>query len=387
MGETIRDVVVVGAGYAGMRAALRLAWRAPQLAITLVDPRATFSQRVRLHQLACGQSVAAPSLAHWCARAGINFVQARARGLDRRRAILQTDGSELHYDRLVLALGSTAELTTPGAHDHAYSIAHEAGARALASRLQALPAGARVAVVGGGLTGIEAACEIAEGFGQLSVQLLTRATLGEGALAPGGRARVLRAFARLGVALREGFEVVAVEPGRVLGTQGAEAVDACVWSSGFRATPWAREVGLPTGALDRLRVDRTLRCIDDPHIYGIGDAAAPEPARGAPSLMSCRLALPMAGVAADNLAGELHGRTPRSFTAIDAGRCISLGRELGVVQLHRTDGRLRDASLGGTAAAWTKERICRFTVWLLEREAAAAARARRRALAPAEVAA
>lgn len=387
MGETIRDVVVVGAGYAGVRAAFRLAWRAPQLAITLVDPRESFSQRVRLHQLACGQSVAAPSLAGWCARAGISFVRAYAGGLDRRRAILQTDGGELHYDRLVLALGSTAELTTPGAHDHAYSLAHESGARALASRLQALPAGARVAVVGGGLTGIEAACEIAESFGQLSVQLLTRGSLGEGALAPGGRARVLQALARLGVTLREGFEVTAVEPGRVLGAQGPLEIDACVWSSGFRATPWAREAGLPTGALDRLRVDATLRCIDDPRIYGIGDAAAPEPSRGAPSLMSCRLALPMAGVAADNLARELHRRALRPFVAVDAGRCVSLGRDLGLLQLHHGDGRLRDASLGGGLAAWTKERIVRYTVWLLEHEAAAAARARRRALAPAEVAA
>jgi NADPH-dependent 2,4-dienoyl-CoA reductase/sulfur reductase-like enzyme len=55
-------VVVVGGGYAGTVAALRLAGRARRRAsVTLVDPKDSFVQRLRLHQVATGQKVAQPA--------------------------------------------------------------------------------------------------------------------------------------------------------------------------------------------------------------------------------------------------------------------------------------------------------------------------------------
>ena len=57
-------VVVLGAGYAGLMAAMRLAKKTrPDVAITLVNAGDAFYERVRNHQLAAGESVGRHPLA------------------------------------------------------------------------------------------------------------------------------------------------------------------------------------------------------------------------------------------------------------------------------------------------------------------------------------
>jgi NADH dehydrogenase FAD-containing subunit len=374
------SVLVLGAGYAGLRCALRLAWRDPSIAITIVDARATLCERVRLHQVAAGQEVPKRSLATMCRDAGVEFVQARAQRIDAARRVVLTDVGELRYDRLVLALGSHTDLSTPGAAEHCDRIAEESAAIALAKRLAHLPDGASVAIVGGGLTGIETATELAESYPRLHFTLVARDPLGHGLAGESGTRRIRATLARLGVVVRDRFAVHAVERGRLLGEGDVIPFHVCVWTAGFRAASLARDSGLRVDASDRLCVDATLRCPDHPEIWGIGDSAIPD-APLAPMLMSCRLALPMAALAADNLARERGGARLKRFVARDAGRCVSLGRSEGLLQFHHLDGRLRGASLGGGAAAWVKEKIVRYTVAVLRGEARRAAHARRPTLA------
>jgi NADH:ubiquinone reductase (H+-translocating) len=386
MAATTNEVVVLGAGYAGLRCAMRLAWRDPQASITVVDARDTLCERIRLHQAAAGQPVPRRELGSMCRDAGITFVRARAERIDADAQVIHTDVGELRYDRLVLALGSHTDLSTPGAAEYCDRLGDEAGALVLARRVANLPDGAELVVVGGGLTGIETASELAQAWPRLHVQLVTRDALADGLLGEPGLLRVRASLTRLGVRVHEHFEVRAVERSRLCGPAATLPFHLCVWTPGFRAPALARDSGLAVDGQDRLRVDATLRCAEHPEIYGIGDAAITE-ATLAPLLMSCRVALPMAGLAADNLAREREGAALRPFVMRDVLRCISLGRDDGLVQLHRGDGSLRELAFGGGAAAWLKEKICRYTVWLLEHEARTATRARRKqpALAAAAV--
>ncbi|MBC8070307.1 MAG: FAD-dependent oxidoreductase, partial [Deltaproteobacteria bacterium] len=118
MATKSREVVVLGAGYAGLRCAMRLAWRDPQATITVVDARESLCERIRLHQAAAGQSVPRRGLAAMCRDAGIAFVRARAERVDADARVIHTDAGELRYDRLVIALGSRTDLSTPGAAEH-----------------------------------------------------------------------------------------------------------------------------------------------------------------------------------------------------------------------------------------------------------------------------
>src|SRR5690606_27765007 len=83
MGRPTR-VVVVGAGYAGLWAALRLDRRRRRVPmnITLVNARAEFVERIRLHQLISGHRVRRWPLGPFLAGTGIQFVEATVKRLD-----------------------------------------------------------------------------------------------------------------------------------------------------------------------------------------------------------------------------------------------------------------------------------------------------------------
>ncbi|KAF0849084.1 NAD(P)/FAD-dependent oxidoreductase [Nocardia caishijiensis] len=75
-------IVVLGAGYAGLAAARRLARTSRDATITVVDSRAEFVERVRLHQEAAGQSIRRWDLRKMLERKGIEFVRAQVSDLD-----------------------------------------------------------------------------------------------------------------------------------------------------------------------------------------------------------------------------------------------------------------------------------------------------------------
>ena len=79
MQQASTEVVVLGAGYAGLMAAMRLAAKTDgrRVGITLVSERDTFDERVRNHQLAAGQRLQLYPLAAMLQGTRIQFVRGR----------------------------------------------------------------------------------------------------------------------------------------------------------------------------------------------------------------------------------------------------------------------------------------------------------------------
>jgi NADH dehydrogenase len=360
-------VVVLGGGYGGLTAALRVAGRTRGRGaeVTLVNGSDTFVERIRLHQVAAGQKVAARPIAELLAGSGARFVRGWATGLDlaaQRVTVEAEDGPRaLDYDYLIYALGSTVDTTTvPGVSEHAHSLASAAAAEALARELPAVAArGGQLVVVGGGLTGIEAATELAEAHPGLRVRLVTRGKLGAG-LSRAGRAHLRRSFERLGISVQEDSTVQRVEAGAlVVEGQAAVPFDLCVWAGSFSVPALAREAGLAVNERGQVLVDAYLRSLSHPAVYGAGDATTPAVDVGAPIRMACATALPMGSLAADNVAAAIAGRPQTPFRFAYAGQCISLGRRDGLFQLVHDDDSPRERVATGRLGAWLQERVCR----------------------------
>jgi hypothetical protein len=177
------------------------------------------------------------------------------------------------WDILLYALGSGPALDAiPGLRAHAHHVATEDGARRLSKALDALPAHGRVAVCGGGLTAIATAAELAEVCGPGVVTLVTAAEIGAG-LSPAAQAYARDTLRDLGVATLKRSRVAHVAPGAVTLDSGAEIpADVTVWCGGFVPAPLANEAGLDTDGGGRLSVDPMLRASAHPLIFGAGDA-------------------------------------------------------------------------------------------------------------------
>lgn len=365
-------VVIIGAGYAGLSCALRLSRKAPRgTQITLINAGEHFVERIRLHEQAAGKLPVVRPLAGLVAGTSIALRIGWVEKLDLAGHSLTVGGEQLSWDRLVLALGSQVDVdVVPGVREHAHTLDAPATSW-LAALIPSIAARrGKIAIVGGGLTGIEVASELAEAFPALSVALITRGEVAPG-FAPAARSHVRRTLARLGVSLREHVAVREVEPRRLITADGPLAHDACVWASGFRAPSLAAEAGLAVNARGQAWVDATLRACDHPDVYVAGDALALREPLAVALPMGCKSAFPTGFHVAENLARELHDKPIRPFTYGSLPYCVSLGRRDGLLQLPGARPRV----LTGGFAARLKELICTGTTWALalERQSAALA--------------
>ncbi|MFF0314809.1 NAD(P)/FAD-dependent oxidoreductase [Micromonospora sp. NPDC005252] len=364
-------IVVLGAGYAGAIAAGRLARRLhpDDIEITVVNAEADFVERVRMHQLATGQDLKRHELSQVYAGTGVLMRRARVTAVDvDRRTVALTDergADEIAYDTLVYALGSAAaDHGVPGVAEHAYDIAGRPSALRLRDRLAHLAAGATVLVVGGGLTGLEAATEIAEARPDLDVALATRGGLGDW-LTGKARQHLRGVAARLGITVHEHTDVARVEAtGVVTGDGRTIPAQVTVWTAGFAVHPIAAATTLTVAATGQIVVDDTMRSVSHPEVYAVGDAGLADGPGGKPLRMSCASGTPMAWQAADAIAARLTGRVKIPKAPLRYfNQCISLGRRDGIIQYVTADDRAKPSLLTGRLAARYKEVVCRGAAW------------------------
>ncbi|MEG9517458.1 FAD-dependent oxidoreductase [Saccharopolyspora indica] len=356
-----RRIVVVGAGYTGLAAA-KLAARWTGARVTLINATDRFVERVRLHELVAGRRLRDLPLSDLLKGTGVELVVDRVTDIDAQARTLQLANSarEVGYDHLIYAVGSVAAVTSvPGAAEHAFSLASNDDALRLRQRLAESEV---VAVVGGGLTGIEAAAELAEANPALKVRLIDKGELGAG-LSQRGKKHLRRTFARLGVELRENAGVSEVRPDGLVLADGAHvAADTVVWTVGFRVPDLAERAGFAVDGSGRVIVDEEFRSISHPEVTAIGDAAAGRMRTGQELRMACATGLPSSQHAVRALADRLTGRQPRPLRFRYLNQCISLGRKDALVQFVHRDDTPREAVLTGRKAALYKEAIVRGTI-------------------------
>jgi NADH dehydrogenase FAD-containing subunit len=363
-------IIVLGAGYAGAIAAGRLAKRLHRedVSIRVVNAEPDFVERVRMHQLAVGQDLTPRPFDQMFAGTGVELKLAEVTGVDvdrRTVAVIDAQGTEeLEYDTLVYALGSGwNDQGVPGTAEHAHQIAGRPGALRLRQRLEALDAGQSVVVVGGGLTGLEAATEIADARPDLDVALVARGGLGEW-LAPKGRRHLRKVFDKLGITVHEHTAVTGVEADRVA-TGDGRAIPAAVtvWTTGFAVHPIAKATALEVTGSGQIVVEETMRSVSHPDVYAIGDAAMAMGPGEKPLRMSCASGGPTAWQAADAIAARLTGGKLPNMPLRYFNQCISLGRKEGVIQYVTADDRAVRAALTGRIAAGYKELVCKGAAW------------------------
>ncbi|MFF0304734.1 NAD(P)/FAD-dependent oxidoreductase [Streptomyces sp. NPDC004562] len=353
-------VVVLGAGYAGMAAAVQLAARTKgrdDVKVTLVNAQERFIERMRLHMAATGQQLAELSIPELLEGTGAQFVRGWVTAVDPDTKTVRIDDDRvLSYDTLVYGLGGVADTSAvPGADEHAHTLSSPQDAELLAESLARLGSGT-VVVVGSGLTGVESAAEIAERYPELNVVLLGREEPGA-TMNRKARSYVRDALGRLGIHVRVGVEVVKVLPDAVESVDGENiAADVVLWTSGTRTSRLAAAAGLTVDECGRIVTDAALRSVSHPDVYAIGDAAAIRQGYGVMH-GTCQGGMPTGVHAALSIDRALRGRQPKPFRFGYYHTPVSLGRQDAVVQFTRPDDSPRGFCLTGRTAVRYKETV------------------------------
>ena len=374
-------IVVLGAGFAGLWSAIGAARAldefgigADKVEIVVIDRTAWHSIRVRNYEADLeGTRVALDSV---LGPIGVRRLEGEVTAIDvARKTVTYESGGASHgitYDRLVFALGSRlAHPPIKGLGDHAFDVDTYAAAERLNAHIANLPkrppspGPSTVLVVGGGLTGIEAAAEMpgklrAAGIASPRVILADHAARIGSDMGAGAQPVIDEALEALGVEMRGGVSVAAIDAdGATLATGERIAAATVVWCAGMQAHPLTAQFPVERDRLGRLPVEPSLKIKGLAAEFAAGDCAWLLVDDVHSSVMSCQHGRPMGRFAGHNVVCDLRGRPVLPLRLDWYTTILDLG-PWGAVYSEGWDRKLVSQ---GAAAKRTKEIINRERIY------------------------
>ncbi len=368
----MRDVLVLGGGFAGLAAVRELSGRRPPgVRVRLIDERAdsifapllpdAVSGRVRPEHMRF-------ALRPFCERRGVEFVHAQVQRIDLDGPTAVTSAGEFRADALIICLGCGSNyFGNEEARRRAIGLKTIEEAARIRRAVRQIAAEAsegegdvrHVVVVGGGYTGFEVASHVAyllrrvtgrpyrdlRQFCRILIVDVAPQVLGN--VSPRVRKWALQTIGRFGIEVRGGCTVDSFLEDGVTLSDGSRLGRAVVaWCAGVTPGPPVAELDVPRTRGGRLEVDDYLRLPGSPNVFAAGDVAgAAPPGQGGPLRMAVQFSLAEGRCAARNALRMLDRRPLHPFRAVDLGYVVPLapGRAAGVILGWETVGRLPSA--------------------------------------------
>jgi NADH:ubiquinone reductase (H+-translocating) len=361
--RAVPNVVIIGAGFAGLYATHSLA--KSNVRVTLVDSRNHHTFQPLLYQVATAAlspgEIAYPIRHIFKDSKNVSVLLAKATGFDLQNHKVRLDNDELSYDYLIVAAGATHAYfghpewanCAPGLKTvedateirRRMLLAFEIAERR--ARLNHEPEPINFIVVGGGPTGVELAGALSEiahhvlasDFRSIDPRS-TRVILIEAGprILPSFpedlSASAVRQLNKLGVEVRTGAAVTGITEDKVyLGEQSLPA-QVVLWAAGVSASPLGKLLGAPTDRAGRVQVQPDLTLPGHPEVFVLGDLASIMQENGKPVPGVAPSAIQMGEFAAASILGDLRGQARRKFKYRDKGSLATIGKSSAIADIR-----------------------------------------------------
>jgi NADH dehydrogenase len=343
MTDSTKQICILGGGFGGLYTALRLnslPWNAAEpVEVVLVDQRDRFVFSPLLYELVTGELETweiAPPYTELLAGTKIRFIQSAVSHIDLvTHQVHLSQDEALSYDRLVLALGGETPMhLVPGAAEFALPFRTIEDAQRLQERLRQLetanPEKIRVAIVGGGYSGVELACKVADRLGDRGrVRLIERATdiLMTSPDFNRDAAREALSQRQVWLDLETTVEQIAADSMTLNYRDQSDQipVDVVLWTVGTQVIPLLQSLDLPRNTRQQIQVTSTLQVVDHPELFALGDLADCRDATGQQVPTTAQSALQQADYVGWNLWASLTHRPLLPFRYQHLGEMMALG--------------------------------------------------------------
>jgi NADH dehydrogenase len=352
-----KQIVILGAGVAGIRAALDLSKKVDSRMgrVVLVDEN-DYHQYLYKIQEVCNKDYEEKDIIVPITRLiegkGVEFIKASVRTVDPERRVVETTGGEISYDILVIALGShVTYFGIEGLEENSMTLSSFEAAKEIRSRIEEQFKEAErtrvppnIVVGGGGFTGVELAGEIADWYPILCrehniekpqyyvsiVEMMPTILTGwdEGLVLKGQEV-----LSEIGVQLVLNEAVTRVSEGRIELKSGKTLEpDLFIWNGGVLGDPACGSAFEIKGR--RISIDDYCRAEGHDSIYVAGDSACATNGEGRPLPPTAHIAMVHGELVARNVASSLRGEPLRPYVHKRIGEIVTLGRTYAIGDLY-----------------------------------------------------
>jgi NADH dehydrogenase len=369
-----QNIVVLGAGYGGIKAIQRLnryLSEKDEYQLVLVNKHNFHMFMTQLHEHATGTSdndeVMVP-LDTILEGKDVKFIKGWVDDIDLKNRLVLVDHGDikLPFKYLVVALGSEPEYyNIEGLKEYSVSLRSLYSARNIRKKIQQLLSQANnqpltFVVGGGGLTGIEFAGELAfmlqKNYAQYKDNYKIIIIEGAKELLPGMDSDMAQyakeTLEEMGVEVVTGELIKRVTENRIFLTSGEKiSYSLLLWAGGIKGNKVLAQSGLKTDARGRVEVNEYLQSIVDPEVYVVGDSVfVKNPKDGKVVAATAQSAMQQGEVAAYNIYADITGKEKRVYHPLILGTLVSIGRGKGL-------GKVTSFKLKGITASLLKEAI------------------------------
>ena len=352
-----QQVVIIGSGFGGIRAAKGLAGH--DVEVTIIDANNFHTFQPLLYQVATAgldaDDIGFPIRGIFRRTTSVRFVLGEVNGIDlRQQTVAIRDGRTFGYDYLVIAAGTiTTSFGIDGVDGNTFPLktlrdalrlrAHLLARFETASAHAGAPLDLGIVVVGGGPTGVEMAGGLRElidrvldkdypdlAIAPTSITLIEAADRVLGPFHPSLSERAAETLRRRHITVELGIGVDHVEPGTVVLRDGRRIpAGTIVWAAGVTASPVSGLLGVDLGRGGRIPVGDDLSLAGHPNVFAIGDIALPP---GDPLPQVAQPAIQGGSYVAERIAARIDGRQTAPFHYRDKGSMATIGRNQAVVE-------------------------------------------------------
>lgn len=362
-------ILVLGGGYAGMRAIKFLQREVPsEDKIILVDKTSTHTEKTNLHEVAAG-TIAPDRITYEIndvISSRVAFIRDKVTNVDvDQKQVTLADHKPITYDYLIVALGFQSEtFGLKGAEENALPMDDLETSEAVYQHIEAKVKGYAqsqdpndlvVAVCGAGFTGIELLGELTQSLPKLQTRYNTPAIKlvcleRSPAILPmfdKSLADYAMAFmAKHNVEMKLGSNIKEIKPGAVVYSDGndeehEETANTIVWTVGVSGSQVIADSGFEQRR-NRVVVEPDLSLADHPEVYIVGDVAAVMDADSErPYPTTAQIALAAGAQAAKNIGLQRRGRETLPFVYKSVGTVASLSDRDGIGEIFSSNRKIK----------------------------------------------
>ena len=365
---TKQNIVVVGAGYAGVSATKFLAKKFKKdtdVTITLIDRHSYHTMMTELHEVAGGrvepEAIQYDLQRLFSRKKNVKLVTDTVTGIDKENKVVKTLAGSYPFDQLILGMGGEPnDFGTPGvkengftlwSFDDAVKIRHHIGATvakaAIEPDAEVRKAMLTFVVCGSGFTGIEMVGELIDWKDRLAkdakidpdeITLMVVEAMPTilNMLSRNDAAKAERYLEKKNVQLLLNSPIVEVAADHIKLKDGSEVpTHTLIWTAGVKATSDAADFGLEAARGSRLVANEYMQAkgYEDKNIYIIGDLVYYEETPNTPTPQIVQAAEQTGHTAAANIVADIKGGEKHAFKGNYQGFMVSIGAKWGVANL------------------------------------------------------